>query len=240
MAALSDSNGNRKARLTRKVRRGHASHPDIQAAIAARRGKLAAEVHAELKDEFGDDNVPGLRTVQDMMDENRRLDDTESWAMAEATPDEISALAPVWSFALIAGEPLSKRMAEWAVRILAMAQDIAPIDAYRFAATYAVSDGPVPWIDNLLAFRPWASNENRESYCEAANAANAERFPASSWALAAATRGAEGDLGPHATAFAAKVDARRNLGPVRMVGVTKVELKGITIRRRPRRGKGKS
>ena len=69
--------------------------PAYQAAVAARRGKLAAEVHAELKDEFGDDNVPGLRTVQNMMDENRRLDDTESWAMAEATPDEISALAPV-------------------------------------------------------------------------------------------------------------------------------------------------
>ena len=173
----------------------------IQDFVTERRSRPATEVHRELTKKCGGSEVASVRTVRDIIKEAHARDPTEPWALADAEPDEVAALAPVWSFAEVYGRHFSKRMAEWALRILAAAPDIAPMDAYRLSGIYAVSDGPVPWIDSLLAFRPWASDESRERYCEAANGG---RIPAPASAFPIATRRPKSELGPHAAALQAR------------------------------------
>ena len=159
----------------RKVRRGSAANSMIQATIEqqAQGPMSAAQIHRGLVAKFGS-NTPGVKTVRDMVDEARSLGPAEPWTLADAEPDEIALVAPVWAVALENGYRLANTDMEWIVRILAAASDLPPSDALMMAALYRVEGRhSTRWLrdslDALLAFAPWRDVACAERYFRAVN-----------------------------------------------------------------------
>ena len=179
MPAVSGKNSDK-----RRKRRGNAANERIQAVIEqlVRSGQTsAAKIHRVLLEGFGEGKVPVERTIQDMVEEEIRiLGPAKPWRLANAKPGDIALIAPVWAVALETGIRLSKKDAEWIVRIRSAAPDLPPGDVWKIVGLYAMK-GPNATerlrdgLDALLAFAPWRDVDHAERYYAAANSG---RIPA--------------------------------------------------------------
>ena len=134
----------------------------------------------KLVSRFGRAEVPSLRTVQSIVSELKRRDDTsETWTVAEASPAEISLVMPVLH--AVAEETSSRTVtmtrdrAEWVLKVRAAAPQLPLWSVYRFAQRYgAGGDKPVE-LDALLALAPWRSRRARRQFFDAVAAGDLDR-----------------------------------------------------------------
>jgi hypothetical protein len=184
MSASAGKNGNK-----RRKRRGAAANERVQAIVEqqVRGGQTsAAEIHRVLQKAFGGDaNVPVLRTVQDMVTEARTNVPSEPWEFAAAEPDEIAQITPVWAVALENGTCLTRKDAEWIVRIRSAAPDLPPDDVWAIAGLYSMEVHPETQplrdsLDAFLAFAPWRDVDHAERFYQAVNSG---RIPSPAYSL---------------------------------------------------------
>lgn len=136
--------------------------------LAFRRWKAPA-IHAELLKEFGKGRTPNLRTIQRWVNKITPEDPTGPWRLADADdPDDAALVVPV--IATVGKEvlrwALTKREAEWVVRIRKAAPELPIIAVPQVVWTYMVweqSEWPTELLDLVLSARPWRSLTTREA-----------------------------------------------------------------------------
>lgn len=173
MTALSGNKGD-----SRRKRRGKASYPEVRARIeqlADGSQMPAGEIHRIIEEEFGEVHAPHVRTVQDMVEEARTLGPSELWEFADAKPEHIVLVTPVWVTALEQGVRLTKKQVRWIIPVRSLAPDLPSEDVWRIVGFYAMEERIATQsrdeLDALLAFAPWRGVANAERYFAAVNSA---------------------------------------------------------------------
>ena len=136
---------------------------------AAIHGQLQRDAHSGSY-EFGPQDVPSLRTVQDVVNELRGLDTSGSWTIADARDGEEARLVLETLAAVIEAtegkrREITRGEAAWVIRIRRAAPDLHPWEAFRLARTYLRLEErgePSGFLDAFLAFAPWRSPEHFE------------------------------------------------------------------------------
>lgn len=160
--------------MTQKRHRERRIPSDVQARIheSAAGKKSAAEIHRRLVDEFGDTNqVPSVRTVQDVARELRAPKKFVPWSFAMSSPEDAALILPVYAAVTertIEEYPtLDESEAEWIVSICKVVPDLPAYATYEVAWAYLVRqrrDRPTEDLDLLLAFAPWRGPRALASY----------------------------------------------------------------------------
>jgi len=159
----------------RQQRRRRSLDPAVLTAIheSAVLGTSAAQIHAQLVDEFGE-WVPSVRTVQDIVKEVKVHDSSDRWSLVNSDPGTVGIVLPVLAAVIRRSKGrrfLTTAEARWVVRVRKAAPDLPAIAIYQLARLYMQrqeSGHSVADLDSFLAFAPWRGRAFWNSYKEAA------------------------------------------------------------------------
>lgn len=153
--------------------RKHRSPDDVLDEIYERaivRGQRPTFIHRALVDRLSAEgrmsDVPGLRTVQDIVKGFEDRDVGNPWSIADAPASEIRPVLGAMA-ALIRGSlgrvtSLTNAEARWVVKLTTAYPDIPPVIAYSLARLYLMrleAGSPVTDLDCFLAYEPWSDPE---------------------------------------------------------------------------------
>ncbi len=145
-------------------------------------GLIAAEIERELdklvlSGSLSADRVPNIRTIQRHVKDVRPVDPSRRWRLSVADDDDAAFLLSARAAVISATEgrvrEISVAAAAWLRAIHAVAADLAPIWAYRFARLYQVRverNEDTGDLDALLGFGPWRSKRATAEYERALDA----------------------------------------------------------------------
>jgi hypothetical protein len=156
--------------------KGRRTDKDIVDAIheLASDGYRPADIHRRLNERFGLSATPVLRTVENIAREVTPHDTSEAWRLAAAEPAAAAIILPVLAELLESSEgriqSVSRREAEWIVRLRGAVPDLPAIDAYKLARDYLARrqrNEDTADLDWYLVMAPWRPG-NGMRYIEAA------------------------------------------------------------------------
>ena len=163
--------------------KGRRTDRDIVEAIhaLAREGRYSpAEIHRRIIERFGTAAAPVLRTVENIAREVTPRDTSEAWRLAgtlanpPADPDDAAILLPVLAEVHQATEgqvqSVTRREADWIIRIRRAVADLPGWDAYLLARDYLARgerNEDTADLDWYLVMAPWRPG-NGMRYIEAA------------------------------------------------------------------------
>lgn len=156
--------------------KGRRTDKDIVDAIheLASDGYRPADIHRRLNERFGQAATPVLRTVENIAREVTPHDTSEAWRLAAADPEAAAIVLPVLAELLDSSEDriqgVSRREAEWIVRLRGAVPDLPATDAYKLARDYLARierNEDTADLDRYLVMAPWRPG-NGMRYIEAA------------------------------------------------------------------------
>lgn len=156
--------------------KGRRTDRDIVVAIheLASDGYRPADIHRRLNERFGLSETPVLRTVENIAREVTPHDTSEAWRLATADPPAAAIVLPMLAELLESSEgriqSVSRREAEWIVRLRGAVHDLPAIDAYKLARDYLARgerNEDTADLDRYLVMAPWRPG-NAMRYVEAA------------------------------------------------------------------------
>jgi hypothetical protein len=115
--------------------------------------------------------LPSTRTIQQMVKEKKIIDNSGIWSIDDSNPEDARLVLDILadSFARRYGEPISKGIAQWIIRVKKAAPDAPPKIVYFLAILYfsheISEDIDVTSLTNYLAYAPWKiEKENYRLY----------------------------------------------------------------------------
>ncbi len=153
-------------RSQRRRRRTSVWSPDVERRIKAlgvETDLSALSIRTGLVDEgFSDEEIPSKRAIEYRLADLRPPDPTAPWSFAQAKPNEAAAVLPVLGAILEVSDgrtrQITNELAQWIVRVRAVAADLPPLNAYHVARWYrnlTLRDESTEVLDQLLALAPW-------------------------------------------------------------------------------------
>jgi len=191
--------------MTTRHRRRNMS-PELQKRIEekAASGYSATDIYRELV-ESGPENLPKLRTVQNVVKAKELPDESGPWSVANKdkygafldTPEDARIILDVLADVIIQSgrkRAFTMNEAKWVLRIRKLAPDISCGSVWDLARSYMVAENkedPTEATDAYLAFKPWMSKNRLEHYEYALKVGYIKEDPDRPWELARMKRDME-------------------------------------------------
>lgn len=128
--------------------------------------------------------VPGLRTIQRLMAEIKKRDQSGPWSFGDSAELDsapvLDALAAILVDSAGRIQSVTRREAELITRVARARPEIPPDDQWRIARQYiarAEQGEEATDLDILLALAPWRSDEARVRYSKLASDGHIPRIP---------------------------------------------------------------
>ena len=153
------------------------------------REMTAKEVHQRLQEDFLDyEPFPSIRAVQSVLTNARKWEDPAeaAWrfhsmmASGDPPPEAAQLLLDVSRWGQENGRVISQREARWCWLVFCAAPTLAPHEVLSIASYYAFEEqlsshlsepelqgDQIEFMNALLAYRPWVSEEKREEFVRA-------------------------------------------------------------------------
>jgi hypothetical protein len=163
--------------MANRKKRQRNMDPDLEKWIKrkARRGEEPIAIFREMErsDEWKHiENLPILRTVQNVVKDQKIQDKTAPWSVTdeEFSPEDARLILDVLADVIVYfGERrvFTKAEAAWVLRIRKLAQGLPFDEVWELALLYMLRDSKgesTEGLDAMLAFMPWKSKSRCENY----------------------------------------------------------------------------
>lgn len=107
-------------------------------------GYEPSQVYDAIKDEFGEKNIPTLRTVQRICQDITTRDTSAPWSMATEEPGDVRDVLDVLAAIVMESDGrvsyVTDREASWITRIRRAAPTVDPLTVYQYAHDYMLRE----------------------------------------------------------------------------------------------------